>query len=202
MMKEKTIVEFTNELSSSNPVPGGGGASAAVGAFGTALGLMVTNLTIKNKRYAEHKEEMEEIREAMEEIRDELLDLIEKDAEAFEPLARAYKLPAEEREKVMESALFEASRIPLQMMEVISKTFPYLKVLNEKGSKMAVTDVGAGALFALAALEGASLNVYINTRLMKNRETAEQLNEKADKLIEQGKLAKEEICSGVLSKIR
>ena len=163
---------------------------------------MVTNITIENKKYAEYREEMFEIREAMDAIRDELMDLIEKDAEAFEPVSRAYKLPINEREKVMESALYEASCTPLQMMETICKTFPYFEILGEKGSKMAITDVGVGVLFALSALEGASLNVFINTKLMKNREVAERLNKRAEELIEQGRLAKESIYNGVLSKIK
>ena len=202
MMKDKTIAEFAGELSSANPVPGGGGASAAIGALGTALGLMVTNLTINNKKYEEYKEEMMSIRDVMDEIRDELMLLIDKDAEAFEPVAKAYKLPPEEREKVMDKALYEASCTPLLMMETISRTFPYFKILSEKGSKMAVTDVGAGVLFAYSALEGTALNVYINTKQMKDREVAKKLNDKAEELIAQGREAKEAIYNDVLSRMK
>ena len=75
-------------------------------------------------------------------------------------------------------------------------------MLVEKGSRLAVSDVGVAVLFARAALEGASLNIYINTRLMKNREQAEQLNQESDELIAEAGRLQEKIYTGVLAKIR
>jgi len=208
MMLEKRTTEFLEELSSAQPVPGGGGASAAVGAFAAALGMMVANLTVGKKRYADVEEEVKEVRSQLEELRDELVVLTDKDAEAFEPLSKAYGLPKEteeqkaKKEKILEQALYEASIVPMDIMETILKVMRLLKVMGEKGSKIAISDVGVGILFAQAALEGASLNVFINTNLMKNRERAEELNHKADAMIQEGKELKEEIYAGVLAKIR
>ncbi len=208
MMLEDKVTGFIEDLSSSRPVPGGGGASAAVGAFAAALGMMVANLTIGKKRYADVEEEVKERLKRLETLRDELIMLTDKDAEAFEPLSKAYGLPKETEEekvrkdKIMEEALYEASLVPLKIMETLLKAADDLKFLGEKGSRIAVSDIGVGILFAQAALEGASLNVFINTKLMKNRERAEELNQKADVLIREGQALKAEIYGDVLEKIR
>lgn len=208
MMLEQKTTDFLNVLSSKEPTPGGGGACAAVGAFAAALGMMVTNLTVGKKKYADVEEEIVEIRGQLEELREKLVLLTDKDAEAFGPLAKAYSLPKgtpeeiERKEEVMENALYEASMVPLEIMRTVFEVFEFLRVLEEKGSKLAVSDVGVAVLFARAALEGASLNIYINTKLMKNRERAEKLNRESDDLIAQGRKLKEEIYAGVLGKIR
>ena len=208
MMLEKQTTEFLEDLSSSRPVPGGGGASATVGAFASALGMMVANLTVGKKKYADVEEEIKEAREQLEKLRDELVALTDRDAEAFEPLSKAYSLPKEtqeqkeEKERILEQALYEASIVPMDIMETVLKVMHLLKVMGEKGSKIAVSDVGVGILFAQAALEGASLNVFINTNLMKNRERAEELNQKTDAMIQEGRELKETIYAGVLAKIR
>ncbi len=208
MMLEKKATDFIADLSSAKPVPGGGGACAAVGAFAAALGMMVANLTVGKKRYADAEEEIREILGRLEGLCQELTVLTDKDAECFEPLSRAYGLPKEtkeeqaRKEQVLEQALYEASIVPLELMETILKTMGCLEILGEKGSRLAVSDVGVGILFAQAALEGASLNVYINTKLMKNRERARELNGKADDLIREGNAFRERTYAGVLAQIR
>ena len=88
----------------------------------------------------------------------------------------------------METALYEASLVPLEIMETIAEVMEELELLGEKGSRLALSDVGVGILFAQAALEGASLNVFINTGMMKDREKAEALDRQADRLIEEGEM--------------
>lgn len=208
MMLEMKTTKFLEELSSKAPVPGGGGASAAVGAFGAALGMMVANLTVGKKKYAAVEEEILAAREELERLRDRLVTLTDRDAQAFEPLSRAYGLPknTEEekaaREKIMESALYEASVVPMEIMETVLSSMDLLETLGEKGSRLALSDVGVGILFAQAALEGASLNVFINTRLMKERSQAEELNARADRMIAEGREKKERIYSQVLQSVK
>lgn len=208
MMLEKKTTEFLDVLSSSAPVPGGGGASAAVGAFGAALGMMVTNLTVGKKKYADVEGEMIKIRGGLEAIRDRLVELTDEDAKAFEPLSKAYGLPKDtpeekkEKERVLEQALYEASVVPMEIMKTVLESMELLDVLGEKGSRIAISDVGVGVLFAQAALEGASLNVFINTGLMKNRERAEALNKEAEQLIAQGQNYKEKVYGTVCVKIK
>ena len=107
-----------------------------------------------------------------------------------------------EKERVMENALYEASVVPLQIMETVKTAMDELELLEEKGSRIAVSDTGVGILFAQAALEGASLNIFINTRMMKDRMKAEDLNRRADELIKEGTSQKNRIYENVLKKIR
>ena len=208
MMLEKKTTEVLEALSSKEPVPGGGGASAAVGAFAGALGMMVANLTIGKKRYADVEEEIKASLIKLKGLQEELVRLTDADAKAFEPLSKAYGLPRETKEQqekkeaVMEEALYEASVVPMEIMETIRKVMEELEVLGEKGSRIAVSDVGVGILFAQAALEGASLNIFINTKLMKNRERAKEMNSKAEAMIQEGSRQKEKIYQDVLEKIR
>ena len=203
-MLEKPATQFLSELSSNAPVPGGGGASAAVGAFAAALGMMMTNLTIGKKKYADYEEEVKTVRDRLEGLRDHLIDLVDGDAVAFEPLSKAYSIPKDdpERDTIMENALYEASVVPMGIMETVLAAAKELEVLVEKGSKLAVSDVGVGILFAQAAIEGASLNVYINTKSMKDRERAAALDAKADAIIAEGAALKARIYDGVLAAIK
>ncbi len=203
-MLEKPATQFLSELSSNAPVPGGGGASAAVGAFAAALGMMVTNLTIGKKKYADYEEEVKAVRDRLEGLRDQLIDLVDGDAVAFEPLSKAYSIPKDdpERDTIMENALYEASVVPMSIMETVLAAAKELEILVAKGSKLAVSDVGVGILFAQAAIEGASLNVYINTKSMKDRERAAALDAKADAVIAEGAALKARIYDGVLAAIK
>ena len=180
--------DWFEALSSSAPVPGGGGASALAGAGGAALCMMVANLTVGKKKYAEQEELMKEFLVRLEKLRDESLTLIEEDAKGFEPLAAAYSLPSStdeekaEKEKIMAQALLKACEVPIMIMEKGAEILEIAVELAEKGSVMAVSDVGVAVQFIRTAVLGASMNVYINTKSMKDRKTAEELNAKADSL--------------------
>ena len=199
---------FLEVLSSSEPVPGGGGASAYAAAIGMSLGSMVANLTTGKKKYAAYEEEIQQILPQAAALVQELAEFMDKDAQAFEPLSKAYGLPknTEEeiaaRNQIMEAALVEASKAPLALMEKIMQAMEILERLAEIGSRIAISDVGVGVQMCKAALNGASLNVFINTKLMKNREIAESMNASADALLEKGNALAEEIYSNVVKAIR
>lgn len=208
MYIEKNIGEFLEELSSKSPTPGGGGASAGVGAYAMALGIMVTNLTIGKKKYESYEEELKEIRLKLTELEKKLADLVDKDAEAFTPLSLAYKLPSstdkekEFKEQELEKALLVASLVPKEIMETIYEGMGYFEVLVKKGSVLAVSDVGAGINLAFSALESASLNIFINTSMMKDRKKALELNRLAEDIIENAKKLKAKVYDEVLEKIK
>lgn len=190
--KEYTTETFLNELGSKAPTPGGGGASSLAGAYGVSLGLMVGNLTSGKKKYAEFEERLQWIMEKLEQLRTQFLTLADADAEAFAPLSRAYGLPRETeeeqqyREKVLEKCLLDACMVPLHIMEAACEAVCYMEELAERGSRLAVSDVGVGVQFLNTALTGAIMNVYINTKLMKDREKAKELNAYAARLMEDG----------------
>lgn len=188
-MKEWTIEQFVAELESKAPVPGGGGAAALGGAVGSALGSMVGNLTVGKKKYADVEERVLQVLSEADRLQQELLYLMEEDSRVFEPLSHAYGMPkateAERaaKEQVMEVALRDASLVPLQIMETAGQMLDLLEELAQIGSRLAVSDVGVGVQFCRSAVLGASMNIFINTKMMKDRKLAEQLNEKAEQLI-------------------
>ena len=190
--EDLSVKDFVGELSSKAPVPGGGGAAALVGALGAALGGMVGNLTLGKKKFADVQGDVEAIIAKASVIRDDLLSLIQEDALVFEPLSRAYGLPKDTEEKkrerdiVLESALRDACGVPLGIMEKCLEAISLHEELAEKGSRIAISDVGVGVQFCKAALSGASLNVYINTGLMGDHEYGGSTNAKADVLLESG----------------
>lgn len=170
--------EFAAMLASDNPAPGGGGAAALTAALGAALGSMVGALTAGKKSYAPVEEEIKTAMTALEALRLQLLDMVQKDAEGFEPLAAAYKLPKEapDREEILERATLGACQAPVEMMELCCRAMEQVAVMAEKGSRLAVSDAGCGAALLKAGLDAAALNVYINTKSLRNREEAERLN--------------------------
>ncbi len=208
MMAEQNMQEFIKVLSSKAAVPGGGGACAYVAAAGMALGAMVANLTTGKKKYAQYQEEIEELLSKTEQLSKELMTYMDKDAESFEPLSKAYGLPKDTKEQqkykdvVMEKALKEASLTPVALMEKILDALKILERLSVVGSRLAISDVGAGVQLCKAALNGASLNVFINTKLMKDTETAEELNTRTDALLIEGNELADRIYEEVVDAIR
>ena len=200
---EKSVKEFIAELSGGAPVPGGGGASALVGAVGAALGGMVASVTLANKRYADVKEEMSALKSEAEAIQGELLRLIDKDAEVFAPLAKAYGMPAdtdEERaakEKAMETSLIEAARVPLEMMRKIAEAEALMDRLADKGSRLMVSDAACGAIICQAGIRAAWLNVRVNTKLIKDEEIAAGFNKEGESIVKESIAHAEEIYSRV-----
>ena len=208
MVEQKTIEGFLEVLSSKEPIPGGGGASALAGALGNALGQMVANLTIGKKKYADVEAEIKELLGRMQKLQAAFVTLADRDAQVFAPLAQCYSLPSlteEEKaykEKVMEERLLDASFVPLEIMEHAVAMLGILEILGDKGSRLAVSDVGVGVQFIRASLLGAVMNVYINTKSMKNREKAEELNARAGQLIEEGTAWADRIYAKVLDQLR
>lgn len=200
--------EFIERLASKDPVPGGGGASALVGAVGIALGNMVGSLTVGKKKYADVEEEMYQLKKQAEKLQKDLLMLMNRDAEVFEPLAKAYGMPRTteeekaEKARVMELVLKDACLVPMEIMEKCCEAIDLIAVFAEKGSVIAISDAGVGAAFCKGALQGASLNVYINTKSMADRAYAEQLNETCDKMLLDYMKKADEIFENVKNRLR
>lgn len=207
-MREMTIEGWLDALYSKAPVPGGGGASAVAGAMAACLGGMVANLTTGKKKYAQYQEDIERLLDETKRLQTEFLSLMEEDAAAFAPLSQAYALPkatpeeAAHKETVMEEALKDASAVPLRMMMTAMDMLGLLEELAEKGSRIALSDVGVALMMSRAALTGASMNVYINTKLMKDRVRAAAFETQADELLEKGCARIDTVYQRVLEEIR
>ena len=184
-MTMETCREFVKVLASDAPAPGGGGAAALVGAIGTALGNMVGSLTVGKKKYADVQDEILALKARCDELQTKLLDQVEADEVNFLPLAKAYGIPKDDpnRDKIMEEATIIACSTPMAIMELCCEAIDCIAVFAAKGSRLAVSDAGCGAVCCKAALQAASLNVFINTKSLKNRETAEAMNAKANEML-------------------
>ena len=205
--------DFITVLSGKSPVPGGGGAAALAGAIGIALGNMVGSLTVGKKTYAAVEEDIIQCKKKADDITARLLDLVEKDAEAFEPLSAAvditddgviYYTPEEIEKKaeVMEAALVGACEVPLEIMRTCAEAIDLIETFAEKGSKIAISDAGVGATLLKSALQGASLNIYINTKSMADKKAAASYNKEADELRDTYEKKADEIFNLVCTKIR
>jgi len=176
---------FVEVLASNAPAPGGGGAAALVGAIGTALGNMVGSLTVGKKKYADVEAEIIALKGKCDELQKQLLNQVEADEVNFLPLAKAYGIPKDDpnRDKIMEEATIIACSTPMKIMELCCEAMDCIAVFAAKGSRLAVSDAGCGAVCCKAALQAASLNVFINTKSLKNREVAEEMNRKANLML-------------------
>lgn len=183
--------EYVAVLASKEPVPGGGGAAALVGAIGMALGNMVGSLTVGKKKYADVQEDILALKAKADSLQQDLFRLAAKDAEVFEPLSRAYGLPKDTPEQqahkaeVMEKALRECCEVPLRIMETCCKAIKLHQEFAAKGTAIAISDVGCGVACCKAALQAASLNVFINTKSMADRAFAEDVNTRANSMLKE-----------------
>ena len=180
---------FIEELASSAPPPGGGGASAYCGALAAALATMVGNLTVGKKRYADVEDLMHATIEELGWLQDELIDEIDADAQAFLPLAAAYKLPKSTPEEqaakheAMQNALVAATEAPLAIMRTCARVIQLTEVMAQKGSGLAISDAGAAAVFGRAAMQGASLNALINAKDIEDHELSRKYTREAEELL-------------------
>ncbi len=201
---EKSLTEFVNELASPSPTPGGGGASALIGALGISLGDMVGELTVGKKKYADVEAEIKEMMAVAQALKDAFLRLVDADAEVFAPLAAAYGIPkdAPGRAETMEAALRDGAAVPFAIMETCAKAIDVIAVFAEKGSRLAVSDAGCAAAACKAALQAASLNVFINTKAMQDRAYAADLEEKAGALLAEYGPKADAVFDSVLAGLR
>ena len=175
---------------------------------GKRSGKATITATVGKKKYADVEDEMYELKAKCDQLQKDFLRLIERDAEVFEPLSKAYGMPKEteeekaEKARVMEIVLKDACSVPMEIMEKCCEAIELIVEFGAKGSKLAISDAGVGAAFCKAALQGASLNVYINTKSMADREYAEELNRKADAMLEKYTKIADDTFNSVLGRLK
>lgn len=199
---EQTCQGFLDALASKAPVPGGGGASALVGALGAALCTMVGNYTVGKKKYADVEEDVKALMVKAEDIRARLLALVDADAEAFEPLSKAYAIPKDDpsREAVMEKCLQDAAATPMSILRLSCEAIDLHREMLDKGSVIMLSDVGTGVIFCQSALYGAALNVRVNTKSMADRAFAQAMDEEVDALVEKYSVIARQVYDAVMGR--
>lgn len=193
MLRQLPIDEFSARLSSEEPAPGGGSASAAVAALGTGLLIMTCNFTIGKDKFAEVEEDMRELREELEPIRVWLLATIDRDSEAYDAVVEAFKLPKgtdgekTARREAIQAAMVGAAEVPLDVARRCMRALDLASTVVELGNPSTLSDAGCGARFVEAGLRGALYNVRINLGSIKDEDyvartsaEVERISAKAD----------------------
>lgn len=203
-LTQHTYESFAEALAAKEPVPGGGGAAALTGALGVALCSMVGNYTKGKKTYAAVEDDVRRMLAEARDVRLRLLRLVQEDAHAFRPLSRAYAIPRDNplRAQILEEATKGACAAPLEMMRQVAKAIALLEEMGEKGSRMLVSDVGCGALLCRAAMEAASLNVFVNTKTLQDRDFAERTEAECDALLDEYVPRAEAVAQRATDRIR
>ncbi len=184
-LMSKSCAEFTKLLGAKVSMPGGGAASALVGALGAALCEMAANFTVGNKRYYDVEPEMKSIVERAEKIRVRFLELADEDAKAFPELSAAWRLPKDypSRKEIFTRATLNVCKAPLEMVKCCCEAIDLLAVVMEKGNVMLISDVGCGVSLCEAAMSSSAMNVYINTGSLKDCPEAREMESQIDSLM-------------------
>mgnify|MGYP000265046626 CR=1 FL=1 len=206
---DMTCNEFVDKLASKSPVPGGGGVAALVGAIGTALSSMVCNLTTGKKRYAEFEVDIQDILKKAADLQQDLMEMIDEDAENFLPLSKAYGMPKdteEERrlkEETLEKALKQACEVPIKIVKACYEAIKLHAELVDKGSRLAISDVGVGVQCLRAAIISGWLNIVININSIKDQDYVNKVREETENLVRQGAMPADKVyeqVEGILNK--
>ena len=199
--------KFVDETFSSAPVTGGGGAAALAGAIGTALGGMVCNLTAGKKKYAQYEADIQRIMAQAAELKTQLLAQIDRDAENFYPLSQCYGLPANTeaekaaKEEKMQAALKVAISAPIEIVRLCAQAIRLQKELAEKGSKLAVSDVGCGVTCLKAAMQSGWLNVMINLKSIHDADFVRSVEAELLPLLKESEALADEIYENVKAQL-
>ncbi|MGC8545362.1 MAG: cyclodeaminase/cyclohydrolase family protein [Athalassotoga sp.] len=181
--QDQRIFEFTEAVASKSPTPGGGAVGSIVAAMGTALVEMVASLTIGKKDYEDSEGEMERVLSEASYRRKRLLDLADLDAQAFDEVIEAMKLPkeTEDQKKIrtekLQTALKHASETPYELAREISKVCPLAQFVNKYGNKNALSDAKSASWLLKASFEIAVSNVEINLKLIKDETFVSKIRE-------------------------
>ena len=191
-LSQCTCEDFANKLASKEPVPGGGGVAALAGSLGAALASMVANYSIGKKKFLGMEAKHQEIIDKSCDLMNKLMALIDEDAENFEPLSKAYGLPANteeekaEKEKVLQGCLKVAASGPVKMVEYVYEAIKIQEELVDISTKIIISDVGCGVQMLKAALYSANLNVIVNMNSINDEAYVAETNAKVNAMVKEG----------------
>lgn len=204
---DRTITNYMALLASSEPAPGGGSASALVGAQGAGLSSMVCALTVRKKKYLEHEALNQEVQASTHKLKDQLLDMIDRDTEAFNGVSAVFEMPRDTdgqkaaRKAAMQEALKACTLTPFEMMEYAYAALKETKRVVGKSNQSAASDLGVAALNLKAALQGAWLNVLINIGGIEDKAFADQYRSQGEAILKEALPLADEIYQDILKSL-
>jgi glutamate formiminotransferase/formiminotetrahydrofolate cyclodeaminase len=190
-IRDGSLCALLEELSAATPTPGGGSAAALVGSIAASLVAMVAGLTLGKRAYQHVEQEMHGVLSGAIKLREELLDLADRDSAAFDAVMAAYKLPKgteadrAQRESAIQSALKGATEVPYQTALRCSRVLELAELVVAKGNKSALSDGGAAAILAEAAVQAALLNVAINLSAISDESFKSEYAHERERLAQQ-----------------
>ncbi len=203
MLADKTLKAFLDETASKAPVPGGGSIAAMSAATAAALTEMVANLTIGKKGYDDVQEEMAELASTLPNVRNGFIADIDRDADAFNKVMDAFKMPKEtdeekaERRQAIQDGMKNAATVPLEVARNAFGIMEFAAKVVEKGNKNAVTDGAVAAMMARTAVLSALFNVKINLGSIKDEEFVKKVSEEVSQLESEVQEVEKKILSKV-----
>lgn len=206
-IKDKSLQTFLDELASKAPTPGGGSASALMGAQSAALTSMVCNLTVGKPKFADVDAEMRALLEQSEALRAKLTAMIKADVDVFERVMASYGLPKETddqkaaRSEAIQSVLKDATEVPLACARLCAEAIALSRIAAQKGNPGVVSDAGAAVMSAYAGLKSAALNVYINAGSLKDKTFADARLAELETILTGADVAAEEIFQMVKTRL-
>lgn len=205
---DMTVTDFMKEMKSDSPAPGGGSAAALAGSLGTALAIMVTELTFGKKKYADHEAQVKEIHDQLVALNEQLHATIDKDTEAFNEVSAVFSMPKDTdeekaaRREAMQRGLKSATKVPFEVMDL---TYQSLKVAQSAlgiTNASAASDLGVASLELKTALNGAWLNVLINLDGIKDEAFVEEYKQKASDILKDGNQIADDIFQSIESSLK
>src|SRR5439155_1116813 len=206
MLSRMTLVQFAEALAAATPTPGGGSASAQAGAMAASLIQMMCGLTAGRERYRAHDEAVRAIRARAEGLRKDLLALVDRDAQAYDEVVRALRLPKgtdaekQARSEALERATLFAIETPLAIADACAALMGLASEMTYMGNPNAVSDVGVAALLAYAGLRGAVLNIRVNLKGVGDEARAGKLSERVRRLEVDSEKLREEALTAVYAR--
>lgn len=208
---DMTICEFSDEVDSKSPAPGGGSVSALAANIGVGLSRMMAHLSFGKQKYESLDKsirvEFLNRFNQLSDIRQELVDLIDKDTESFNEFMKAIKLPKNTKEQInyrnnaIQDATLFSIDIPFKTAKKSLKALNIIDYILEYGNQNTITDLGVGVLMLYTGVEGAVLNIKVNLKSLENQELKEYYNKECQSILNQAILIKDSILSTIHNKL-
>jgi glutamate formiminotransferase/formiminotetrahydrofolate cyclodeaminase len=198
---------FLDEVASASPAPGGGSVSAVAGSLAAALGAMVCRLTLGKKQYADVQDRIGDLLQQCDQLKEELYELVQKDADSFDAVMAAMKLPKQtdeqkaKRNEEIQKATIVATETPLAVMKKSLQAIGLAREIAEIGNVNSVSDAGVGAIMGRTAVEGAYFNVMINLPGIEDKSVADRLRHEAEEILEAAEESAKQARQIVVEKI-